>query len=358
MQKIVCELCGSNDLAKVDGVFVCQYCGCKYTLEEAKKLMVSGVVEIDRSQEARNILKNANVTYDGLNFVKAYDLYTEVLNIDPDNEEAIMMRGFSSGWQSTAANCNTIEAEKSFNRAVEMAYQKYGNSKLFFDFYVKGARNYGALLLGISTLFKDYQNKMGQAVEKNKDMQNYCYFKCLSIWDSVEKLVTNFENADENFFDVMTLLLTDSYAYYKQGRMDSKCIVKDQIEKINQIKNGLRLKRYWDLHQEEKRDLENQKTQIQEALNDIRLKIESCSENEESKKISQSIIDLINKRKELSFWDNKAKKQIDLEIKTNNEKIRKLNESLSQVKKSLTEQEEKLSNQLNDIEMKLMRGRS
>ena len=40
MKSIKCELCGSNDVVKKDDLFVCQYCGTKYTPEEAKKLLV------------------------------------------------------------------------------------------------------------------------------------------------------------------------------------------------------------------------------------------------------------------------------------------------------------------------------
>jgi transcription initiation factor TFIIIB Brf1 subunit/transcription initiation factor TFIIB len=40
MKKIVCEMCEGMDFVKSDGMFVCQECGCKYTVEEARKLMV------------------------------------------------------------------------------------------------------------------------------------------------------------------------------------------------------------------------------------------------------------------------------------------------------------------------------
>lgn len=39
MKKIVCEMCESTDFIKEDGLFVCQGCGCKYSMEEAKKMM-------------------------------------------------------------------------------------------------------------------------------------------------------------------------------------------------------------------------------------------------------------------------------------------------------------------------------
>lgn len=39
MKKMVCEICESTSILKEDGVFVCQECGTKYRLEEAKKLL-------------------------------------------------------------------------------------------------------------------------------------------------------------------------------------------------------------------------------------------------------------------------------------------------------------------------------
>lgn len=40
MKKIVCEMCDSTEFVKEDGLFVCQECGCKYSVAEARKLMV------------------------------------------------------------------------------------------------------------------------------------------------------------------------------------------------------------------------------------------------------------------------------------------------------------------------------
>ena len=44
MNKLQCELCGSVDIVKTgDALFQCQHCGCKYTLEEAKKILFGEV---------------------------------------------------------------------------------------------------------------------------------------------------------------------------------------------------------------------------------------------------------------------------------------------------------------------------
>ena len=39
MKKIICEICGSSDMMKQEGVFVCQSCGCKYSAEEIRKML-------------------------------------------------------------------------------------------------------------------------------------------------------------------------------------------------------------------------------------------------------------------------------------------------------------------------------
>ena len=60
MKRLQCEMCGSTDLVKENGFFVCQSCMCKYTVEEAKKMMidgtvnVQGTVKIDTSSDVEN----------------------------------------------------------------------------------------------------------------------------------------------------------------------------------------------------------------------------------------------------------------------------------------------------------------
>ena len=49
MKALVCEMCNSNDLVKQDGYFVCQCCGTKYSVEEAKKMMIEGTVDVSGS---------------------------------------------------------------------------------------------------------------------------------------------------------------------------------------------------------------------------------------------------------------------------------------------------------------------
>ncbi len=60
MKQLTCEVCGGNDLLKQDGVFVCQSCGCKYSANEVKKLMVqiSEPVKVEGVSTASEKLQN------------------------------------------------------------------------------------------------------------------------------------------------------------------------------------------------------------------------------------------------------------------------------------------------------------
>ena len=57
MKKIVCEMCEGMEFVKENGMFVCQECGMKYSLEEAKMLMR----EVN-SEEGKNIPVKKNPT--------------------------------------------------------------------------------------------------------------------------------------------------------------------------------------------------------------------------------------------------------------------------------------------------------
>ena len=124
MKRLVCEMCGSTELIKQDGVFVCQSCGCKYSVEEAKKMMVEGTVEVtgtisvDRSNEVENRLANAINEFKNGNNDVAFSICSEILNIDPDNYRAILYKGLADGWRSSIDMPKLDVASSELQRAI------------------------------------------------------------------------------------------------------------------------------------------------------------------------------------------------------------------------------------------------
>lgn len=104
MKAIKCELCGSNEFLKQDGFFTCQSCGTKYTLEEAKKMMiegtvqVSGTVKVDNSNQVESYLKMARTANESNNIKDAEDYSNKVIEIDPNNSEAWLIKGQAAAW--------------------------------------------------------------------------------------------------------------------------------------------------------------------------------------------------------------------------------------------------------------------
>lgn len=88
MKAMVCEMCQSNDLVKQDGMYVCQYCGTKYSVEEARKLFVEGVVKIDHSDEIQKLYEVARRARNDNNSINAQKYYDMILVKDPSSWEA------------------------------------------------------------------------------------------------------------------------------------------------------------------------------------------------------------------------------------------------------------------------------
>ena len=90
MKQLICEMCGSTDLIKQDGVFICQTCGTKYSVEEAKKMMVEGTVDVtgstvkvDTSEELANLYQTARRARADNNGETAAKYYDMILVKDP-----------------------------------------------------------------------------------------------------------------------------------------------------------------------------------------------------------------------------------------------------------------------------------
>lgn len=94
-------MCGSTELMKQDGVFVCQSCGTKYSVEEAKKMMiegtvdVQGMVKVDNSAFVQKYLANARRAKQKEDWAETEKYYNMVEQNDPTNIEAIFYSTFA-----------------------------------------------------------------------------------------------------------------------------------------------------------------------------------------------------------------------------------------------------------------------
>ena len=116
MKQLTCEMCGSTDLVKQDGFFVCQTCGCKYSVEEARKMMIEGTVEVQGKVEVKNAAKIENLltlaesSYAADNYERAEDFCDKIIAMDDANYRIWQLKGLAIAGQTTLENPRGLEA--------------------------------------------------------------------------------------------------------------------------------------------------------------------------------------------------------------------------------------------------------
>lgn len=130
MKQLTCEMCGSTDVIKQDGLYVCQSCGTKYSPEEAKKMMVEGTVTIDKSSETKNLKILAKRYYDNGEYEKADDYYDRIIEADPHDWEAVYYGGLASAFRSSLDNSRLSEAIIGAENAINLVPEDERKEKI------------------------------------------------------------------------------------------------------------------------------------------------------------------------------------------------------------------------------------
>jgi len=136
MKLLKCEVCGSSNLTKKEGFFVCDYCGCKYSLDEVRimfsdaKMDVTGsVIKVDNDPEVEGLLK------------LAYDDFRR------------------NRWESSDRRIEqAIAKSPKVSDAWFLKAAIYRYNREFFDIYSSRAKEPGCKSLGVYTeeMFEEY----------------------------------------------------------------------------------------------------------------------------------------------------------------------------------------------------------
>lgn len=120
LKPLTCEMCGSTNLLKQEGVFVCQSCGTKYSVEEAKRMMVSGTVnvsgtvKVDNSAFVEKYLSNARRALSKDDWEEVEKYYNMVEQNSPNNMEAVFFSSFGKAMLSLSDQ-EYFKREQKFN---------------------------------------------------------------------------------------------------------------------------------------------------------------------------------------------------------------------------------------------------
>ena len=139
MKALVCELCGSNDFAIQDGLYICQSCGTKYEPEPTDAKTVASSVANGEFDEVENLKVLAARAMEVEDYEKAADYYDAALLKRPNDWEMV------------------------FNRARCGIYDDRGSSSML-DNYCTFERSYNAVYMLIKDTYRSVDDRI-KAVE-------------------------------------------------------------------------------------------------------------------------------------------------------------------------------------------------
>ena len=136
LRQMKCDMCGSTDLVKQEGLFVCQHCGAKYSVEEARKMMmegdgdlvVSGTIEINNDDHLANLYTLARREMRLKNYLESLKYYDMILLEDPKNWEPVFAISFIKTGQFEHRWEDIAEELENFSKIVDEAVVLLVNS--------------------------------------------------------------------------------------------------------------------------------------------------------------------------------------------------------------------------------------
>lgn len=180
MKALVCEMCQSNDLIKQDGMYVCQHCGTKYSVEEAKKLMVDGPVDVSGSTvkvsgiaDSLNQIKRAYELLSIDDYLSAERIFDDLMVQDAECFLAYLGKACVENIRQTSDKKITFYLEKAMNLSYTATPEEKEYISKILDYVGLNNTNNG----GVTILISAISNNRYDVVEfllKNGADPNQC----------------------------------------------------------------------------------------------------------------------------------------------------------------------------------------
>ena len=210
MKQLTCEMCGSTDLLKQDNVFVCQTCGTKYSVEEAKKMMIEGTVNIDNSTRIQNNIKNAIRAMASGELYSCHTLCDKVLEMDPYCFIALIYKVYLSKSTSGAVSYidDAIDGGVFYDESERTEAAKF-IAKHFYAFW-----KISKIEKVLDKIFDGDDDKLMkvfyQEVYMNPEFNNY---RVAEHFEDLQK-IKSFDLSDETSISVLSTILARTLFFY------------------------------------------------------------------------------------------------------------------------------------------------
>lgn len=381
MKRLTCEMCGSTDLIKQDGVFVCQTCGCKYSIEEAKKMMVEGTVDVsgstvkvDNERKIENLRTLADRAKAEGDTETAAKYFEELLKEDPNNWEANFYTIYYA-----AHNIKIAQIGSAANRVSNIIDTVFGLIKetLATQEEQNAAKEEvaGAVLNFASYLIPNATNHLGDSLESmHEALENWMVpigLMCLHLGDSVIKYFEDYEMAEKIYgvvcnFKGMLSEVESGRQILNIANQRLEPMVEAREKKEREEKEAIaaaakkRTEEYWACHTEERQQLETEKRDLLEnrkylnsQIEELRKKLDaipSISMRDEKQKMMN---ELKGQLKSLDFFKGKEKKNLQSRIDELGHEMEQLTVSIENEKSSIHHKINEITDEIKKVDKRV-----
>lgn len=375
MKKIVCEMCGSSDFAKTDGMFVCQTCGMKYSVEEAKALMVddgndapvaSQPAQAPQSSRLENLRILAQRAKEENDTESAEKYYREIMLEDPNDWQANFYSVFYAAHNIKIAQIGS--AATSVANALPAIIKLMANNEPEEKHLLICTKLYTEITEFATMLINNANNNLSSDYSRRKEQFNNWYVPIQMMQRSFANSVFNnthcytlLEIAYKNLYSNCNSLKNTTYN--DQFRL----IANEANENLNRTRQAQeayeqeKVNKYWNEHPEEKAQLDNEKKGLEdeltvknEELKKINEDINNIPEKLKSKENLQKVEELKKEKAGLGLFKGKEKDALQAQIdELNGQNSRELLPAVADKEAPLKEAEKAKLAEIKEIQNKI-----
>lgn len=353
MKKLTCEMCGSTDFLKADGVFVCQSCSTKYSVEEAKKMMNedSGTVgaaqlkvAAENSAKLDNLYKAARRAKEDDNVTQAFKYYEEIALEDSNSWEANFFVAFYSGMKtleddnegsSVQVVGNTVKLSGKYRDGISPAIKSLSNClDRVFDL-IENIKDYDeqkAAVDTVTTAVNYYSSNLNSIIQHE-------YVRMSREIDDYSRQI------EGGTLQVMSMRSKNKGTRneYNQFVSDIQARVEERKRILEDVVGKRRFEEFWTENQALKIELESEKTtltgQIETHNKEILTIPEKTEGYNEMLELQKKVESLTAEKKALGLFKLKEKKAVQDQIdSTKNEIVpiqARIDSAIEEVKKTI-----------------------
>ena len=321
MKALVCEMCSSPNLIKKDGMYVCENCGTRYTVEEARKMMIDGTVDVqgtvkvDNSAFVQKYLANARRAKQKEDWEEVEKYYNMVEQNDPSNIEAIFYSAYGKA-KSTLVDADIYKRQAAFKvlkNCISIIDDRYQvNRRAENEIVINNMADDLASMICSEFVYTEKTN--GYGFKTHNRNETYVLFGSLIY--AFKAAIDNIEKIDDQPF-----LHAASIRLYRVVGLTGIGIWNQTVQRwIDEEKRELEASKakaisaYWSEHTEEKAALDQERESLSAKVENLNAEISSLPEVKAKAQIEAKIGALQQKKSALGLFKGKEKKALQEQI--------------------------------------------